>query len=67
MSWAEVVRLADRERQALRDAMVRCKAKGLAGLHNWSQPPRLSKFDTAELAALLLPVLVSPDPALDAL
>ena len=62
-----MARLAGRERQALRDAMVRCKAESLASLHNWSQPPRLGKLDVAELAALLLLVLVSPDPALDAL
>ena len=54
MSRAEVARQAGREQQALRDAMVGCKAEGLAGLHNWPQPPRLGKLDVAELATLLL-------------
>ena len=35
MSRAEAARLAGMERQALRDAVVRYNAEGLAGLHDW--------------------------------
>jgi hypothetical protein len=34
MSWAEAARLADMERQALRDAASRYNAEGFAGLHD---------------------------------
>jgi hypothetical protein len=34
LGWAEAARLAGMERQALRDAVVRCNAEGLTGLHD---------------------------------
>jgi Winged helix-turn helix len=46
MSRAEAARLAGMERQALRDAVVRYNAEGLAGLYDRpkpGRPPRLSR------------------------
>ena len=62
LSRAQAARLAGMERQALRDAVVRYNAEGLAGL--WDRPkgrPRrkLTPAQEAELKAL---VLAGPDP-----
>jgi transposase len=67
MSRAEAARLAGMERQALRDAVVRYNAEGLAGLHDRHRPPRPGKLDAAELTALSTLILDGPDPELDGL
>jgi len=67
MSRAEAARLAGMERQALRDAVVRYNAEGLAGLHDRRRPPPPGKLDTAELKALSALILDGPDPEVDGL
>lgn len=65
MSRAESARLAGMERQALRDAVVRYNAEGLAGLHDRPKgrpPRRLSDGEEATLAAV---ILRGPDPEQD--
>jgi putative transposase len=62
MSRAEAARLAGMERQALRDAVVRYNAEGLAGLRDRPKPERLSE---AEQAALAARVFRGPDPRRD--
>ena len=52
MSRAEAARLAGMERQALRDAVVRYNAEGLAGLHDRPKPGRPQRLGEAEQAAL---------------
>src|SRR6185437_2995380 len=57
MTRAEAARLAGMERQALRDAVVRYNAEGLAGLHDRPRPgprPRLSDDQLAQLRQLVL-------------
>src|SRR4051794_1679740 len=65
MSRVEAARLAGRERQALRDAVVRYKAEGLAGLHDRSKPGRPERLSEAEQAALAARVFRGPDPGRD--
>jgi transposase len=60
-SRAEAARLAGMERQALRDAVVRYNAEGLAGLHDRPRPGRPSRLDEARRAALRQLVLDGPD------
>src|SRR6188472_1342844 len=67
MSRAEAARLAGIERQALRDAVVRYNAEGLAGLHDRRRPPIPGKLDAAELKALSALILEGPDPEVDGL
>jgi transposase len=67
MSRAEAARLAGMERQALRDAVVRYNAEGLAGLHNRRPPARPGKLSTAELAELAQIIRRGPDPETDGL
>lgn len=65
MSRAEAARLAGMERQALRDAVVRYNAEGLAGLHDRPKgrpPRRLTEGEEATLAAV---ILRGPDPVRD--
>ena len=65
LSRAEAARLAGMERQALRDAVVRYNAEGLAGLHDRPKgrpPRRLSEGEEAALAAV---ILKGPDPERD--
>src|SRR4051812_9970637 len=52
MSRAEAARLAGMERQALRDAVVRYNAEGVAGLHDRPKPGRPERLSEAEQAAL---------------
>ena len=61
LSRAESARLAGMERQALRDAVLRYNAEGLAGLHDRpkGRPPR--RLTAAEEAALAAAVLRGPD------
>ena len=61
MSRAEAARLAGMERQALRDAVVRYNAEGLAGLRNRSHPGPTPRLDEARRAALKQLVLDGPD------
>jgi len=67
MSRAEAARLAGMERQALRDAVVRYDAEGLAGLHNRRAPARSGKLSGAELQELSDIILAGPDPDADGL
>jgi transposase len=65
LSRAEAARLAGMERQALRDAVVRYNAEGVAGFYDRpksGRPPRLSEGEQAALAAL---ILQRPDPERD--
>src|SRR3712207_8636355 len=50
MSRAEAARLAGMERQALRDAVVRHDAEGLAGLYDRPKPGRPQRLSEAEQA-----------------
>jgi transposase len=65
MSRAEAARLAGMERQALRDAVVRYDAEGLAGLHDRPKPGRPQRLSEAEQAALAARVFRGPDPGRD--
>jgi transposase len=47
MSRAEAARLVGMERQALRDAVVRYNAEGLAGLHDRPKPGRPQRLSEA--------------------
>jgi transposase len=61
MSRAEAARLAGMERQALRDAVTRYNAEGLAGLYSRRGPGRRSRLDQAQRAALRRLALDGPD------
>lgn len=61
MSRAEAARLAGMERQALRDAVVRYNAEGLAGLHDRPRPGAPRRLDGAREEALRRLVLDGPD------
>ena len=65
MSRAEAARLAGMERQALREAVVRYNAEGLAGLHDRPKPGRPQRLGEAEQAALAARVFRGPDPGRD--
>src|SRR5688572_17889542 len=65
MSRAEAARLAGMERQALRDAVVRYNAEGLAGVHDRPKPGRPARLSEAEQAALAARVFRGPDPERD--
>ncbi|MBD0274444.1 MAG: winged helix-turn-helix domain-containing protein [Acetobacteraceae bacterium] len=58
---AEAARLAGMERQALRDAVVRYNAEGLAGLRDRPRPGPAPRLDAARRAALRQLVLDGPD------
>lgn len=61
LSRAEAARLAGMERQALRDAVVRYNAEGLAGLHDRPRPGAPRRLDEEQRAALRQLVLDGPD------
>jgi transposase len=61
LAWAEAARLASMERQALRDAVLRYNAEGLAGLHDRPRPGRPTRLDAAQQATLKQVVLDGPD------
>ena len=65
LSRAEAARLAGMERQALRDAVVRYNAEGLAGLHDRPKPGRPERLNEAEQAALAARVFRGPEPEKD--
>ncbi len=58
---AEAARLAGMERQALRDAVGRCNAEGLAGLRNRPHPGPRPRLDDARRAPLRQVVIDGPD------
>jgi transposase len=64
-SRAEAARLVGRERQSLRDAVVRFNAEGLAGLRNRPRPGRPGKLSPARQEELRAWVLAGPDPEAD--
>jgi transposase len=61
MSRAEAARLAGMERQALRDAVVRYNAEGLAGLRNRPHPGPAPRLDERQRTALRQVVLDGPE------
>ena len=61
LTRAEAARLAGMERQALRDAVVRYNAEGLAGLHSRRGPGRRPRLDEEKRAALRQLVLDGPE------
>ena len=65
MSRAEAARAAGMDRQALRDAVVRSNAEGLAGLHDRPTPGRPPALTEAELALLSARIFHGPDPQAD--
>ena len=65
LSRADAARLAGMERQALRDAVVRYNAEGLAGLYDRPKPGRPERLSEAEQAALAAHIFRGPDPEKD--
>jgi transposase len=65
LSRADAARLAGMERQALRDAVVRYNAEGLAGLHDRPKPGRPPRLSAGEQAALAARVFRGPEPEKD--
>ena len=61
LSRAEAARLAGMERQALRDAVLRYNAEGVAGLHGRPRPGRRPRLDEEQRAALRQAVLDGPE------
>ena len=61
MARAEAARLAGLERQALRDAVVRYNAEGLAGFQDRPRPGPPRRLDDAERAALAALILAGPE------
>jgi transposase len=64
-SRAEAARLAGMERQALRDAVLRFNAEGIAGLHDRSHPGPAAKLSHDQQAAVKAWGLEGPDPERD--
>ena len=65
LSRAEAARLAGMERQALRDAVVRYNAEGLAGLYDRPKRGRSQRLSEGEQAALAAHIFRGPDPERD--
>ena len=61
LSRTEAARLAGMERQALRDAVLRYNAEGLAGLHDRPRSGRRPRLDEEQRAALRQVVLDGPE------
>src|SRR3712207_1929593 len=61
LSRAEAARLAGMERQALRDAVLRYNAEGLAGLHDRPRSGRRPRLDEEQRAALRQVVRDGPE------
>src|SRR3712207_3067622 len=61
MTRAEAARLAGMDRQALRDAVVRYNAEGLAGLYGRPSPGRRPRLDEEQRSALRQLVLDGPE------
>lgn len=62
LSRAESARLAGMERQALRDAVVRYNAEGVAGLFDRPKGHRPEWLTEGEQAALAAAIFTGPDP-----
>lgn len=65
LSRADAARLAGMERQALRDAVVRYNAEGLAGLHDRAKGRPRRRLDATEEAGLVAAIERGPDPDVD--
>ena len=65
MSRAEAAKAAGMDRQALRDAVVRYNAEGLAGFHDRPVPGRPQALTEAEFARLCERIFRGPDPGTD--
>jgi transposase len=65
MTRAEAARLAGMERQALRAAVTRYNAEGLAGLRDRPKPGRTPGLTEGEQATLRAVILRGPNPACD--
>ena len=61
LTRAEAARLAGMERQALRDAVLRYNAEGLAGLHDRPRQGRPARLGETQREALRKLVLDGPD------
>ena len=61
LTRAEAARLAGMERQALRDAVLRYNAEGVAGLRDRPRPGRPVRLDEAQRGTLHKLVLDGPD------
>ncbi len=61
LTRAEAARLAGMERQALRDAVLRYNAQGVAGLHDRPRPGRPARLDEKGREELHQLVLDGPD------
>ncbi len=64
-SRADAARVVGRERQSLRDAVLRYNAEGLAGLHDRPRSGRPEKLSLAQQEELRAWVLAGPDPEAD--
>jgi len=64
-SRADAARVVGRERQSLRDAVLRYNAEGLAGLHDRPRSGRPEKLTAAQREELRAWVLQGPDPEAD--
>ena len=64
-SRAAAARVVGRERQSLRDAVLRYNAEGLAGLRDRPRPGRREKLDETRQEELRAWVLRGPDPEAD--
>lgn len=67
MPRAEAARVAGMERQALRDAVLRYNAEGVAGLSDRPRAARRPRLDTEQAAELGRIILGGPDPERDGL
>ena len=67
VSRAVAARLVGRERQSLRDAVVRYNAEGLTGLRDRPRSGRREKLDAGRQEELRAWVLRGPDPDVDGL
>jgi transposase len=65
LSRAEAARLAGMDRQALRDAVVRYNAEGLAGLRDRPKGRPRRRLDAHEEAGLVAAIERGPDPEAD--
>lgn len=65
MSRADAARAAGMDRQALRDAVTRYNAEGIAGLHDRPSTGRPPALTETELALLANRIFRGPDPETD--
>ena len=64
-SRADAARVVGRERQSLRDAVLRYNAEGLPGLHDRPRSGRPEQLTAAQREELRAWVLAGPDPEVD--